>query len=898
MTSNYNFLEGQIPQFIDIDSDFEIIYNGAKSSFFAADISYTLQSFIEKIQKDLSLTDKIILKDDYYISYSRMLELFPKLTPDQKAIRVPVIPSGTPTADNPETGLIHYNVETNQFEGYSSGSWQGLGGVINIDQTAKVTADQENQLKFYTSNSQRMIIDASGNVGIGITDPSEALDVSGTIISRGKIGIGTTNPQYKLHIYATGIRPDYNAEILQQVGSNKMAIFTSDSYTAIRPENMTSDKLLMIGNGTLVHGVNYKYSWDKVIFDSPTHVGIGTTNPGDYKLNVNGNVKADKFVGELESTIVDINGGAIDGTSIGATTASSGNFTTLSTSGNVGIGTTNPGNYKLDVNGDIRIPQRYAHDGASNKLLFYSNPGFGLAGINYVGGPEYNEGPGSYLNFFTSDTSRMVIQRGGNVGIGTTNPSAKLHIYQSDNSKNALNVIKNVNGGGDGVYAAKIVSVEAGNTMESGVLFAQKGGESLTNNSTLLFEAYSTPSGGSKTSRMVVTGAGNVGIGTTNPRYPLEVNGGEDKHSTGAYAYTFYNLGTHVFNSTTTSRAISIYANKSIWSAVMVMASSDERIKSNIQDIQDDAALQTLRSIQPKTYNYKDVVSRGNSTVYGFIAQQIKEVLPDAVSLESTSIPNIYENTEVSTVNGIYNTISFTNFDTADLDASSNTIVVKDLQNKDHTVQISEIIDNKTIRVDTDLSEWMGAVDASNGTIIANEVQTYEKVILDASNNVVLENYDVSQIATLDASENVVGKMANLTDGNTIDSSNNYVDASGNFIAGPINTDGHYIDASGNYFDMDGNFMDASNNLIGTYKAEWKNVIVHGTTIFVYGQNVNDFHTLNKSAIWTVATAALQEVDRQLQAEKAKVARLEAKTVTLESQMADLLARVTALEST
>jgi hypothetical protein len=41
------------------------------------------------------------------------------------------------------------------------------------------------------------------------------------------------------------------------------------------------------------------------------------------------------------------------------------------------------------------------------------------------------------------------------------------------------------------------------------------------------------------------------------------------------------------------------------------------------------------------------------------------------------------------------------------------------------------------------------------------------------------------------------------------------------------------------------------------------------------GKEVNDFHGIDKDAIFTVATAALQEVDRQLQAEKAKVAKLE-----------------------
>jgi len=58
-----------------------------------------------------------------------------------------------------------------------------------------------------------------------------------------------------------------------------------------------------------------------------------------------------------------------------------------------------------------------------------------------------------------------------------------------------------------------------------------------------------------------------------------------------------------------------------------------------------------------------------------------------------------------------------------------------------------------------------------------------------------------------------------------------------------------------------------------------------GNQIFVYGQNINDFHTLKKNAIWTVTTAALQEVDRRL------------RIVHLESQLAAVLARLDALEN-
>jgi hypothetical protein len=55
-----------------------------------------------------------------------------------------------------------------------------------------------------------------------------------------------------------------------------------------------------------------------------------------------------------------------------------------------------------------------------------------------------------------------------------------------------------------------------------------------------------------------------------------------------------------------------------------------------------------------------------------------------------------------------------------------------------------------------------------------------------------------------------------------------------------------------------------------------------GTGIFVYGQMVGDFHMLKKEVIFATGIAALQEVDRQQVADKARIA-------TLESQVAVLL---------
>ena len=53
--------------------------------------------------------------------------------------------------------------------------------------------------------------------------------------------------------------------------------------------------------------------------------------------------------------------------------------------------------------------------------------------------------------------------------------------------------------------------------------------------------------------------------------------------------------------------------------------------------------------------------------------------------------------------------------------------------------------------------------------------------------------------------------------------------------------------------------------------------------IFIYGQEVDNFCHLQKDKIFTVGISALQEVDRQLQAEKAKVSALEARISALEN---------------
>ena len=69
---------------------------------------------------------------------------------------------------------------------------------------------------------------------------------------------------------------------------------------------------------------------------------------------------------------------------------------------------------------------------------------------------------------------------------------------------------------------------------------------------------------------------------------------------------------------------------------------SDSTIKKEIEDINDDNALQMILAIEPKTYKYIDG-NKSKERVYGFITQQIKEVIPKVVVLQNNIIPNIYK---------------------------------------------------------------------------------------------------------------------------------------------------------------------------------------------------------------------------------------------------------------
>jgi len=255
----------------------------------------------------------------------------------------------------------------------------------------------------------------------------------------------------------------------------------------------------------------------------------------------------------------------------------------------------------------------------------------------------------------------------------------------------------------------------------------------------------------------------SVGIGTTAPHAPLTVYG-----LTGAFytdtsvsrAYFYSSSGglqtsNGDWSSNSTDNNLGIFSKQTIAtrssfiSMLGALTSSDRRIKMNIADVNDSSALETFRLIQPKLYNYRDVVDRGTLPVWGFIAQEVADTLNYSTEKRTEWLPNVYE------LANVYAEGVVLEFDTTKLEAGASKLRLYDRNDREEDVDIDEIIDEYTVR-------------------LTKPIESRDQV-------------------------------------------------------------------------------------------------------FVYGQEVRDFHFLKKDAIWTTAAAALQEVDRQLQAEKAKVRALEEK---------------------
>jgi hypothetical protein len=373
-----------------------------------------------------------------------------------------------------------------------------------------------------------------------------------TLTSGGNFGIGTTTPGSMLHLFGTtaGIRVDSNvatnaASDVLIAGS--IAGFRTDDFAKIQVQRGAS---LGQGWNFLVNN-NAGTASEAMRITEAGNVGIGTTTPvgnldvsgstGIFTRNSAGGriVFDDTDVASASTPMNYITGsdgalqfGAANRASTGLTTGSS-EYMRISSTGNVGIGTTTA-DRALAVSAD-NFSQLHVFGTGSTQaggIRAYNNTGAAFTSIETMGsasvaGPTAGDSviySTNNLQFGTGGarTARMFITTAGNVGIGSTTPGAKLEVAGTGNvgifgSNTHVNQYLMLRGGGTGSgYLGLDTSLNGGNggyVLQSGTA---KSLSFVTNSDTF----------GAQTAAMTIAQAGNVGIGTTSPWAPLSVTGG------------------------------------------------------------------------------------------------------------------------------------------------------------------------------------------------------------------------------------------------------------------------------------------------------------------------------------------------------------------------------------
>jgi hypothetical protein len=450
-----------------------------------------------------------------------------------------------------------------------------------------------------TTLGNSLVYDNGTNVGIGTTSPAYKLDVNGTIgfpysgsnanyieqgnalgygrirpfnnsglfgfdtnytagggydfayngssvirvTSAGNVGIGTTAPGYKLEVNGGPINivngySEPTAEAGYRLKFADNGGINNDSGIGL--SGSPGNESLWINKGSANGNIRFMFGTlgEKVTFTSAGNVGIGTTSPA-YSLDVVGYIRSSQGYRFTPSSLgqFTISGGNTyfdyEGSFFLRAVPGYSNPLTVTAAGNVGIGTTTP-SYKLDVAGDVQIQSSYW-------LRFANEWGIQQSGTN--------------LNFgeIGSSDGVLYLKAGGNVGIGTTSPAAKLHVSSGeiqigDSSSNFFGIrlsrtntaiIQDAHLYSPSNNSPSVFYIEGGyyTSEASGAVTAANSGYAyyeryFGNGSSNSYKqlGFINVANGNFTSTNLVSSItmlsnGNVGIGTSSPVHNLIVNG-------------------------------------------------------------------------------------------------------------------------------------------------------------------------------------------------------------------------------------------------------------------------------------------------------------------------------------------------------------------------------------
>ena len=556
----------------------------------------------------------------------------------------------------------------------------GQGGKLDLGvidnstfKTAIHVGSQSNEIEFSTAGSERMRIDANGNVGIGVTAPAYKLHVDDDTSYGGIFIEGDNAPG--LTIRDNSGTSESKIYVQSTAGSQgNLRISSDNNNTATTP---TIE--FLIGNSHKMR-----------ILDSG-NVGIGTTAPtsklhsvittaGDSALKLQDDTGS---VFDFQCGIAGVTGDAL----VIKDTTLSYDYLTLR-SGNVGIGTTAPDN-KLDVVvSDVNITPNAESSAVfrrnGNNYLTILTGSTNQGGILFGNAGDANDGGISYTHstqtmaFSTADAERMSITSAGDIYVSGgdlflnsgTNYNDKGVVYFSNERTAIISDIVNGTANGDtsldfqtrsagarasAMFIDEFRNVGIGTTAPNEILhlnssatprllFTDSATGSVSGSDGMFlgiagdqgfniwnYENTYTRFAVNNSEAMRITSGGNVVIGTTTSgtAYALEVHSLVGQTGSiegrGSIKITSGALGVNVTPSGTAGR---IDASNDI----VAYSSSDERLKENITPITD--ATEKVKQLTGIEFDWKEEFKdahghEGHDT--GVIAQQVLEVMPTAV---------------------------------------------------------------------------------------------------------------------------------------------------------------------------------------------------------------------------------------------------------------------------